>query len=321
MPTGPAGGLLPEQWRTRRVRDLLRGLVLSQTINLPFVSPDELAAFGEVDAAGTAADVVTVRNPLRDDQSKLCQSLLPGLLRKLRENRNRGADWVGLYETGRVFFARPWADDPRVPEQPIRLAIAISGPYGTRRLGDAVPDADATTALGIVAALSDAMDVAIERTHAAPRGYHPTRTAALTIDGRVIGHAGELHPDVADEFELAGRVAVLEMDLDPLVAITTPRQMDPVSTYPHVDFDLSFEVPHEMSAAKLLTVTMTASDLVEQARVFDDYRDAERGLRSIALRYRLRAADRTLEADEIAAERTRMIEQAAAFGATLRGSE
>jgi phenylalanyl-tRNA synthetase beta chain len=321
VPTGPAGGLLPAQWRTRRVRDLLRGLGLYQTINLPFVSADELAAFGEVDEGGNAADVVTVRNPLREDQSKLCQSLLPGLLRKLRENRNRGADWIGLYETGRVFFARPWADDPRVPEQPVRLAIAITGPYGTRRLGTSAPEADATTALGIAAALGDAMDVAIERVPAAPAGYHPTRTAALMLAGRVIGHAGELHPDVADQFELAGRVAVIELDLDPLVAVTTPRQMDSVSTYPHVDFDLSFEVAHNASAAELLTATTGASDLVEQARVFDDYRDADRGLRSIALRYRLRATDRTLEADEIATERTHMIERAAALGATLRGSE
>ena len=203
----------------------------------------------------------------------------------------------------------------------MRLAVAVTGPYGTNRLGASPPEADATTALGLVSALADAMDIPVERVPATPPGYHPTRTAALVVDGRVVGHAGELHPDVVEQFELTGRVAVVELDLDPLVGTTPPRQMDPVSTYPHVDFDLSFEVAQEASAAQLLTATMGASELVEQARVFDDYRDADRGLRAVALRYRLRATDRTLEAEDIAGERTRMIEQAAALGATLRGSE
>jgi phenylalanyl-tRNA synthetase beta chain len=137
----------------------------------------------------------------------------------------------------------------------------------------------------------------------------------------VIGEAGELHPDVAEQFELGGRVAILEIDLDPLVAIRPAKQMDVVSTFPHVDFDLSFEVGIHASAAELLAATEAASDLVERARVFDDYRDDGGGLRAVGLRYRLRAADRTLDADEIAAERTRMIQRAATLGATLRGVE
>jgi phenylalanyl-tRNA synthetase beta chain len=321
VPTGPAGGLLIEQRRARTLRDVLAGLGLQQTINLPFVSSEELAAFGTTDDAGRVVEVVTVRNPLREDQSKLCQSLLPALLRKVRENRNRGVEWVALFETGRVFFARPWVDDSRVPAQPVRLAIAVTGPFGQRGLAETPPEADATTAFGIVAAIADAMDVAIERTPAAPPGFHPTRSAELMLDGEPIGVAGELHPDVAEQLEIAGRVAIAELDLDPLVASRPSRQMELVSTFPHVDFDLSFEVEIEASAATLLAGTRAASDLVERVTVFDDYRDLERGLRAVGLRYRLRAPDRTLDADEIAAERSRMIERAAVLGATLRGGE
>ncbi len=317
VPTGPAGGLLVEQRRARELRRLLQGQGLLQAINLPFVSEDELAAFSE---DGAVSDVVTVRNPLREDQSKLRQSLLPGLLRRLRENRNRGADVVALFETGRVFYARPWAEDARVPDQPLRLGVAVVGSFGRVDMRSSLAEADATTALGIVSAIEQGLGVRIERSAAAAAGYHPTRTAQLIIDGVRVGYAGELHPDVADMAEIDARVAVLEMELAPLTAPRDSEQMAAVSTFPHVDFDLSFEVDMNAAAGAIASATGAVSDLVERAMIFDDYRDPTRGLRAVAVRYRLRAPDRTLQTDEIATVRKAMIEAAAAHGATLRGA-
>lgn len=315
VPTGPAGGLLVEQRRERTIRNLLRGMGLVQTINLPFVSEEELAGFSD----SGVEDVVTVRNPLREDQSKLRQSLLPALLRRLRENRNRGAETVALFETGRVFYASPWRDDERVPHQPMRIGIAIIGPYGDADLDGSTRDADASTALAIVTAMATAMGVDVGRSQATVAGYHPTRTAALSIAGTTVGWAGELHPDLVDAFELGGRVAILEMDMDPLVREVASVQMEPVSTFPHVDFDLSFEVGIDAAAGVIAEGTRGVSELVESATVFDDYRDQENGLRAVAVRYRLRAPDRTLDADEIASVRQKMIDEAEATGAKLRG--
>ncbi len=317
LPTGPVGGLTPTQTRTRRVHEALRGLGLNQAMNLPFVSAQELDAFSP-DAA--AADVVTVRNPLRDDQAKLRQLLLPALLRNVRDNRNRGAGTVAMFETGRIFSARPWADDPRVPEQPMRLAVVVAGPFGSEALGAAPADADATTALAVLRALERTTGHTIERQPVARPGLHPRRGAAVAIDGDVVGFAGELHPDVAAMYDIDVRVAVLEMNLDPLVAPVAPAQLRPVSTYPHVDFDLSFDVPVALAAADLVAATRGASDLVEGAEVFDEYRPKGGGQRSVAVRYRLRAEDRTLGAEEIEAARLGMIDAAATLGASLRGA-
>ena len=54
--------------------------------------------------------------------------------------------------------------------------------------------------------------------------------------------------------------------------------------------------------------------------MFDDFVHPETGQRSIAIRYRLRAADRTLSRDDIEAERDSLIAAAAALGAKLRGT-
>ncbi|MCP3977183.1 MAG: phenylalanine--tRNA ligase subunit beta [bacterium] len=314
VPTGPVGGLTPDQVRTRRLQTALRGMGLSQAINLPFVSPEELAAFG-----GGIGEVVSVRNPLRDDQSKLRQSLLPGLLRNVRDNLNRGARSVGLYEMARVFYARPWADDGRVPDQPNRLAVAIAGPFGPAVLGRAAAAADAEVALGIVSAIADRMGVEIGRTAAQPPGFHPTRTAELDLNGQAVGYAGEVHPDVVADYEIDGRVAVVEMELAPLVAPVAAPLMAPVSNYPHVEFDLSFDVPPALAGGDLVDATVKASILLERADVFDDFVHPESGQRSIAVRYRLRAPDRTLEREDIDGQRDAMVAAAAALGGTLRG--
>ncbi len=307
LPTGPAGGLDEGQKLTRVIVTTLRGLGLNQAVNLPFVSQEELAAFSE-----KVADVVSVRNPLRDDQSKLRQSLLPALLRNVRENLNRGAPGVPLFEIGRVFYAQPWSEDARVPDQPNRLAIAMAGSLGGT-------EADAAAALGVVTALAQRLGLEVDREAVQPRGYHPTRTASLELHGKSIGYAGEVHPDVLAIFEIERRVAVVEVELSPLIAGHSARQMRPVSTFPHVDFDLSFDVPSGLAGGDLVEATARASVLLEGAEVFDDFVHPESGQRSIAIRYRLRAPDRTLDRSEIETERAKLVAAAAALGATLRG--
>lgn len=314
LPTGPAGGLSAEQGRTRTLLATLRGLGLHQAVNLPFVSPDELEAFSDV-----VSQVVAVRNPLRDDQSKLRQSLLPGLLRNIRENLNRGAGAVALFETGRVFYARPWQDDDRVPDQPERLAVAIAGPLGVAELGSSPRDADAATALALLTAVARRMGVDLVRDAAQPPGYHPTRTASLELGGVPIGFAGELHPNTAATFEIELRIAIAEIELGPLVAAQPRIEMVPISTYPHVDFDLSFEIPRDLAGNDLVEATAKASTLLEKATVFDDFVHPVSGERSIAIKYRLRASDRTLSRDEIEAQRTAFVKAAASLGARLRG--
>ncbi len=312
VPTGPAGRLTAEQQRTRELHDTLRGLGLHQVINLPFVSPEELRAFGDGEA------VVTVTNPLREDQAKLRQSLLPGLLRVARDNRNRGAEGVALFEIGKVFWARPSPDDERVPDQPDRTGAVVLGPFGPASIG-AQPDiADGRTAFAVVDAVSTAMGVALTRQPATIQGLHPHRAAEILVGDTVIGFAGELHPVVAELFELNERVAVVELALAPLAAAHAPQQLRPVSTFPHVDFDLSFELAGDAAAAEVVAATSAVTDVLERAQVFDEYRD-ETGVRSVAISYRLRAEDRTLTGDDIAEQRQNMIAAAAAMGAVLRG--
>lgn len=321
LPTGPSGGLTPEQRRARVVRLSLAAVGLHQAINLPFVNPDDLRKLGK-DPDSTP--LLTVKNPLREEESKLRPSLVPGLINSLRYNLSHGAGAVALFEVGKVFSSLADANEPRLPEQYERLAWAVVGELGIRSLDSERLSADGAVSLAIWHHL--ARDLGLENGELRPAsvpGFHPARTAEVALDGRVIGHVGELGPTSARAFEIDGRVAIAELDLEPLLQPMPPVVSTTPSVFPPVDFDLSFVVPPDVLAGTLIEVTREAAGvLVESARIFDEFRggDLEEGSRALAIRYRLRAHDHTLTNEEVAPVREAMIEAARGLGAELRGA-
>ncbi|MEA1904183.1 MAG: phenylalanine--tRNA ligase subunit beta [Actinomycetota bacterium] len=320
LPTGPWGGQTREQRRFRVLQQTLAGVGCNQAINLPFVSVEDLVQLGRRESE---SDLLTVKNPLHEEESKLRPTILPGLLNSLRYNLSHGADSVALFETGKVFFTNPSEWDPRLPEQVERLAWVAVGDVGLDSLGGTRTKADGALSLAIWHRVADALNlVDVELTSASAPGFHPGRCARVSIGGTVVGHVGELSPRAARAYEIADRVAIAELDVVPIIAEVPYVEGRTPSVFPHVDFDLSFLMNTDSAVVGLVDATTAAAGgLVESAKVFDEYRGSslEAGKRAIAIRYRLRGDDRTLTAEEIAPIREAMITAAADIGATLRG--
>ena len=320
LPTGPAGGLTVGQRRLRHLVAVLNGLGLDQAINLPFVSVDDVAA---LEPSQGARELLTVKNPLRDEESKLRPSLLPGLLADLRYNQSHGNDSVALFEIGTVFEPTPDAHDPRLPAESSRLAWTITGGFGMSTVDAVSSPADADVSLAVWDRLAAALGLTATMEQSERLGFHPGRTAKITFDDIPVGFVGELAPAVTRHFEIEGRVAVAELELDPLLAGTKVVDFRIPSPYPHVDFDLSFLVPAGVPAGALIAATSDAAgDLLESARVFDEFisETMAEGERALAISYRIRAADRTLDAAAIAEIRSAMISSAESLGVSLRGA-
>lgn len=319
LPTGPAGGLSPEQRRKRRLLQEMTGIGITEAVTLPFVGESEAALFGV-----EAAELLRVQNPLRDEEGRLRPLLLPGLLDAARYNLAHGSGSAALFETGLVFHPGPSQEDQRLPTQVERLAWVIVGPVGPQFLGLEPQLADGAVALAVMRHVAGALGIAEVGTVAGARpGFHPGRTAEISLGGATIGHVGELAPSVVDWYQLEGRVAVGEVDLRPLLESIEPHQALSPSVFPHVDFDLSFLLPEGIPAGSLVSATREAGGaLVEAARVFDEFRGpgVGEGERAIAVRYRLRATDHTLTNEEVAPVREAMISAGEGLGARLRGA-
>jgi phenylalanyl-tRNA synthetase beta chain len=317
-------GLTDYQKGRRHVREVLAGVGANEAWTNTFLSDTDL-----VQAGLDASVALELENPLDRSQRLLRPSLLPGLLNAARFNVERQAGAFSLFELGSV-FRRALPGDP---------AGLISGvmeweQLGLVALGGGVDAGFAAKTWEVLAAglRLDRPSVGPLKLEASPEAsgaiaiagsLHPARRAAILAGGREVGVAGELAPEIADRYDLKGRLAVLTIDLGAL--FDAPRrswEARPVSRYPAVDLDMAFVIDNDIPAADLeATVRELAGDLAEATALFDVWRDPSlgEGRRSLAFRARLRAPDRTLTEQDVAAVRERVADAALRrHGAVLR---
>ena len=172
--------------------------------------------------------------------------------------------------------------------------------------------ADAVEAVRAVAA-SLGLEVSASAAELAP--WHPGRCAELTVDGEVIGHAGEVHPTVCQAFGLPKRTVAAEVDLDLLIARAVHLRTAPTfSSYPVAKEDVALVVDASVPAADVeAALREGAGELLESIRLFDVYTGDQvgEGKKSLAYALRFRAPDRTLKEGEAAAARDAAVALAA----------
>lgn len=318
VPVGRHGGLSVEQRRLRKLHSILMGAGLNQAVTLTLVGEEAIAGFG-----WDTSDLVVVKNPLREEEGRLRNVMVPSLVNSLAYNLSHGIESAALFETGRVFSTTPSDFDPRLPYEEDRLCVALTGQFGLAGLSHKPFLSDADVVFALIRHLVDVLrvdDVVLRPGERA--GLHPGRTADVLVGGETIGFAGELLPSVANSFGIKKRVAVFEVALAPLLAAPESALVRPPSTFPHSDFDLSFVVPADMPAASLLDATSrVGGELVEDVRVFDEFVGVGEGQKALAIRYRLRSSDSTLTGEQAAEVRAGMVAAGEAIGAMLRGAE
>lgn len=343
LPVPPAGrGYTVEQAVRRRVSDALAAAGLTEVIAAPFVIEADNALFGAASVEEAPASV-RIHNPISEANGWLQRSLLPGLLQTVRRNRSRGFRDLALFQTGLVFLPgehqgsaelpepaqKPGATALRelnagLPAQPRHWAAVFCGQDGEPGPGVTPWARDWQDALDAARLVAAVMGVSLRVEQGRHQAFHPGRTAALRdAQGREVGWAGELHPQVCKEQDLPERTAAMELDFSRLAeGLGEPVQAAPISVFPPTDQDVALIVDEQLPAAELVqTLREGAGELLEQVRVFDDYRGTgmEEGKKSLACSLRFRAPDRTLTHEEATQSRERAIELAAQrHGAVLR---
>jgi phenylalanyl-tRNA synthetase beta chain len=317
--SGRAGGLTPRQRERRRVKDILAGAGFDEAWTTTFLAP------GDLERAGLDPAAVEVENPLDSSESILRTSLLPGLLKAVKFNRDRQAGDICLFEVGNVFALPP--DGKVTPNETEKLGVIIapSPPTGGRRT-----ETDSDTRPAFAAArtwrlLAEALRLQQQdlRSDTIP-GWHPARAATIAgIGGNSLGSLGEVDPDVAERYGVAGRIGYLELSLDALAGEPRmPFESTPVSRFPAGDVDLAFVVDETVPAAAVRdTIAEAGGELIEACWLFDLYRSDHigRGKKSLAFRLRFRDANRTLDDSELARLRQAAIDAVISrHDATLR---
>jgi phenylalanyl-tRNA synthetase beta chain len=326
LPKAPGGqGLTVSQRRRRRIATALVGAGLTEVVSYPFVGDADFDAMG-VPAEDSRRTTVKLVNPISDEEPSMQTTLLPTLLRTAERNVGRGSTDLAIFQTGLVFLPRPDAKPAPLPSvehrpsdeeiqalydalpvQPLHLGVVLTGartPTGWWGKGQPSTWSDA---IQVARTVTAAVGVEPELRNVELAPWHPGRCAEVSVDGKVIGHAGELHPKVCQAFGLPARSGAVELDLDALIA-AGPQSVTakPFSSYPVAKEDVALIVAADVSAKDVeAALAEGAGELLESIRLFDLYTGEQigEGKKSLAFALRFRAQDRTLTETEVAEAR------------------
>lgn len=318
LPTPVGGrGLTPAQKRRRAIGHGLAYAGYAEVLPSPFIANDTFDVW-DLAADDERRKTVPVQNPLEADKAILGTTLLPNMLEALARNVARGRNDLALYGLQQVSFqraetspmpsvkARPAAEEitelvDSLPYQPLHVAtvatghIEHAGPWGA---GRGYTYADAIESARLVARAAG-VDLEVRASEELP--WHPGRCAELVVNDEVVGHAGELHPQVLKALNLPARTCAMELDVTALPL--DERFPAPVlSSFPALHQDLALVVDEDTPAEQVRrAVEEGAGELLESVELFDVFRGEQLGenKKSLAFQLAFRAADRTLTDEEV----------------------
>lgn len=239
---------------------------------------------------------MVILNPLGEDFSIMRTSMLNGILTSLATNYNRRNTDVSLFELGRTYLpveSEVDNSDKHAP-MPTEKNCLIVGHYGKKDFFDMK---------GIAEVLSQKLGESFRYEPSAHSFFHPNRQADIYCGQTVVGYLGEVHPLVADNYEIGAKSYLLMLDMDEVIHfIKNTKKYEPIPKYPAVSRDLALLVKEEILAAQIEEVFKAESDkLLEKAELFDLYQgeQIEKGYKSMAYALTLRAKDHTLTENEI----------------------
>lgn len=311
------------QDRVRLARRALAARGLHEAVTWSFCDLPDAALFGGGENALKDAGLV-LANPISSDLGVMRPTALPGLVRALQRNADRGRGDIALFEVGPQY-----ANDTPAGQQTVATGARRSRPPRHWAGADAAADvftakADALAALEGIGANTANLQVAAD----APGYYHPGRSGVLRLGPKnVLAAFGELHPRVLRTMDVDGPVLAFEVFLESVPqpkakATKTKPALDASALLP-LTRDFAFVVDASVEAEALLKAVRGAEkQLIADVALFDVYvgKGVPEGKKSLAVEVTLQPRDRTLTDEEIEKISERIVTQAAkATGAGLRG--
>ena len=313
LPCGEATtGKLPFKLRIEQVaREIAEFCGFSQGMTYSFESPKVFDKL-RLPADAKEREAIQIMNPLGEDYSVMRTVSLNGMLTSLARNYNRRNKNVRLYELGNIYVpkALPLTE---LPDERMQFTL---GMYG---------DGDFFTMKGVVEEFFDKIGMHQKETYAPDSNkpfLHPGRQANIIYDGEIVGYLGEVHPIVADTYDIGERAYVAVLDMPVVTKFATfDRKYEGIAKYPAVTRDISMVVPKEILAGQIeAMIDQRGGKILESYQLFDLYEGAQiqEGYKSVAYKITFRAKDRTLEEADINAAMKKILNGLSGMGIELR---
>ena len=286
-----------------RVKHQMIGFGFTEVINYSFVNRNACDLL-TLTADDFRRKMVTILNPLTEEQAVMRTSLIPGLLATMHYNNTQQEKNLKIFEIGKIFIS---AGHDQLPEEIEMLAALWTGARFFPSWHSQELPCDFFDIKGVSEGLLESLNLYGCEFTSLPDDLctytKPGYTAQIFIGKTCIGLVGEAHPQVRQHFDLIQTAYILEINLDRLIScLPETIQSEPIPKFPATTRDITIIVDKDIESHKIVKSIESANEkLIEGLQLFDVYEGAPiaSGKKSISFRIIYRSPQKTLEDKEI----------------------
>ena len=282
-----------EQKIEAKIKNVLVNNGLSEIYTYGFVSEKDLEQSNISDELKKYA--ITIQNPLSEEYKMMRPSTIPSMMQILALNANKKNQNVRLFDISRNY--KNINNEVEKGEVPVQENILTIGMYGE--------NIDFYTQKGLienVLELSGVNRYEIEK-ETANASYHPGRCANIKVGIDTVATIGEVHPEVLENYKIEKRAYLAEVNITKLVKYSkSNKKYQEVPKFPAVERDIAIIVDENVEVGKIeKVITKKAKRILENAKLFDIFRDEKIGenKKSVAYSLSFRDKSKTLSDDEV----------------------
>ena len=298
-----------------KLRNVLTGFGFQEILTYSLVSLEKLQRLSP--KPELKAPVLKVANPMTREQEYLRTSLRAGLLATLAHNQKFEQAGIRLFEIGKVFLPR----GKDLPEEKEMLCAVLSGPRAELSWQTKNDLLDFFDAKGIVERILNQLGLKANFNIGDDEILFQGRGADIIVNDDKVGTVGEVHPRVAQAFELSNTICLIEIDLVKLSSmITWTKEYQSIPRFPSVARDIALLVDEQVVYQTVENI-IRSFPLATKVTLFDLYRGKQiaEGKKSFAVRIVYQSPSRTLTDEEVDQTQEQMLARLhQELGATLR---
>jgi len=213
-------------------------------------------------------NLISIKNPLSNQQEIMRPSLVYGVLSCARFNINRRTKEIGIYELSRVYY------QPKHMEFKERsnLCLLLSGQI--KKSWRQKAEVDFFEIKGIVETLFNKLGIEeYDFIGNGPDLFYPANVAKIVVGGNNVGVIGEVRKDILERFDIKKPVFLCEIEFDELIkSVTIEKKYRPLPKFLSVERDISLVVAKDVSIKDLLRVARKqGGEIVRKADLSDEY--------------------------------------------------
>jgi len=278
-------------------KNILKEAGFTEAYNYSFIGEKETKIFNY-----KAKEIITVENPVSVEQKYLRPSLIPSLLKNVKENF-RYLDEIKIFELGKIFKNLYRLANNEQSEKRM-LAGLIAKKEGREeefyRLKGVIDSL--LNKLGISDIWYDEYQPTPEESKLSI--WQPQKCAEIKVNHMEIGFLGEISSKILDELKLnLLKIVVFDIDFEKLKTLASEEhEFKPISPYPAAIRDVAILVPRGILVQDVLNkIEVAGGNLVRDVDLFDIYEgeNLPEGKKNLAFHIVYQSEARTLSSEEI----------------------